>query len=51
MFRHVHHRPDAKTSRGAQVHVSFRIRDRVGARRNSDHIVGADLSLQKEPDD
>jgi hypothetical protein len=48
MLRHEHHRPDAKTSRVAQVHVSFRIRDRVGARRNSDHIVGADLSLHRE---
>jgi FHS family L-fucose permease-like MFS transporter len=33
------------------IHVSFPIRDRVGARRNSDHIVGADLSLHREPDD
>jgi len=51
VFCHEHHRPDAKTSRVAQVHLSFRIRNRVGARRNSDHIVGADLSLHREPDD
>jgi hypothetical protein len=51
MFRHQHHRSDAKTPRVAQVHISFRIRDRVGSRRNGDHIVGADLSLHREPDD
>jgi hypothetical protein len=39
MFHHEHHRPEAKTSRVAQVHVPFRIRDCVGTRRNSDPIV------------
>jgi hypothetical protein len=51
MFRREHHSPDTKTSRVAQVHLSFRIRDRLGVRRNSEHIVGADLSLHRKPDD
>jgi hypothetical protein len=51
MFRHEHHRPDAKTPRVAQVHLPSRFCDRVGARRNSNQIVRADLSLHREPDD